>query len=863
MSAPSTISSFREFHAAECERIRRAFEATSDGRAAVRQRTALLDSIAQNLWQQYIAPEAGAPAGCALAALGGFGREFLLPHSDIDILFLHETPLPSPDFKNNVRRLCQDMWDLRLRVSPITRSLADCERLDPDNVEFTISLLDSRYLAGDRELFGRLRNQLIPRLISREWQAVVQLLSEVTHTRHTKYGNTIFHLEPNVKETPGGLRDFNVASWLAQFAAFEQENRWLEADSLFAANTREELRKAVDFLLGVRCFLHYRSGRDDNALAWEAQDAAAARGIGVEGSISTSASDWMRTYFRHAKRVSRLTTQLLEEVPGVRSSVYRQFRRWRSRVSNADFSIVEDRMFLQQSTALRDPMMMLRMFEFMAQHGVKLSTDVERRVEQALPAFTKSPPRGAELWQHLRQLLSAPHAAAALRAMHSLGVLNALIPEFQLIDSLVIRDFYHRYTVDEHTFTAIDHLHRLRSPQDEWESRYGETLAEVEYPELLYLALLLHDLGKGQPAGKHSEASVELSERTLAQFGLEPYALETVQFLVRGHLEMSATLRRDIFDAETIRAFAEKVGAPDRLKMLCLLTYADIKAVNPEALTPWKAENLWRLYIATSNYMNRSVDDERFHADQQSELIKRIAALVPKKSSQLRTFLEGLPQRYLNTHSPEQIIVHFEMASRLPREPAQIALKLSQDLYELTIMTADRPALFATIAGVLAAWGMNIIKANAFANDAGMIMDTFYFRDRFRTLELNPPERDRFKKSVAEVLAGRADLQKLLESRSKADASNPVKVNVQTRADFDNHTSSHSTLLELVAQDRPGLLHRVGSVFSEHGYNIEVALVDTEGQMAIDVFYLTSKREKLDAQQQRQLRKAILDELAD
>ena len=266
------------------------------------------------------------------------------------------------------------------------------------------------------------------------------------------------------------------------------------------------------------------------------------------------------------------------------------------------------------------------MFRFMARHGLSLSSATEHQMEEVLPSLAAAPPKGAELWHYLQEILVAPHAAEALRAMHSLRLLTLLLPEFQGIDSLVIRDYSHRFTVDEHTFVAIENLHALRKSQSKWDQRYAELLDEVEQPDLLYLALLLHDTGKGAKSDSHVTASVEIAEGCLARLDLDAPDRETVLFLIARHLDLSAALRRDIFDPDTIRMVAEKMGTPERLKMLCLLTYADIKAVNPEALTPWKAENIWQLYIGTANYMMRSAD-ERVHADADDEVMTHLRTL--------------------------------------------------------------------------------------------------------------------------------------------------------------------------------------------------------------------------------------------
>jgi len=876
-TAPSISGELRELYTQESARLRESFSATGDGRAAVAQRSELVENIVLRLWRELISPEQAVPPNFALLALGGFGRGWLFPHSDVDLLFLHAESATEEAFKDRIRRFSQELWDLRIKLSPATRTLAECDRFDPNNLEFTISLLDCRYLAGDRQLFARLRDKLIPRLVMRESQALVQRLAEVTRARHAKFGNTVFHLEPNVKETPGGLRDCNVASWLALISAMDKLRDWPEEKSLLPAPVRKQFAPALEFLLTVRCFLHFRHGRDDNTLAWEAQDEAAARRMGMAdlhpitgwgedtaGSAQGAplgAADWMRIYFAHARAVHRASIQLLEEIPAAWSSLYRQFQNWRSRLSNADFSVVDGLIFLQQPSSLQDPEMLLRTFHFLAHHGLKLSTTTEYRIEQVLPSLAATPPRGAELWLYLGEILMQPHAADALRAMHALRLLTLLLPELKVIDSLVVRDFYHRFTVDEHSFLAIESLHRLRPSQSEWDQRYAEILQELEQPELLYLSLLLHDAGKGVPGGNHIQTSLEIAEQCLNRLDLEPQERETVRFLIGNHLEMSEALRRDIFDPGTVQSFAEKVGTPERLKMLCLLTYADIKAVNPEALTPWKAENIWQLYIETANRLSRTAD-QRLHADSDAEQVARLQSLMnaPAAGRKLKSFLEGLPKRYLRSYPPADVLQHLEMAARLGSDPVQLGLKRGRHWYELTVITRDRPFLFATIAGVLTAWGMNIVKADAFSNQAGTVVDTFYFTDRFRTLELNLPEWERFQRGIKAVLMGEADLERLLRDRLRGETTG-AKVKIETRIEFDERCSAHSTLLQVIAQDRPGLLHRISSCLSRQQCNIEIALIDTEGQMAIDVFYLTSLGARLTRDHQKRLETALREEL--
>jgi len=855
----SLIGELRTSIAEESARIVRDFASTGDGAAAVAQRTRLIEDILKRLWRDLVSAEELGPCGFALVATGGFGRGWLFPYSDIDLLFLYADRSGEQTHKESIGRFSQELWDLKLKLSPASRTLSECDRFDPNNTEFTISLLDCRYLAGDRELFTRLHDKVIPKLVMRESKPLLQGLAEVTRSRHGKFGQTVFHLEPNLKETPGGLRDYNVACWLAQISAMGKLGDWSDASSL-RAPVRRQLDAALEFLMAARCFLHFRHGRDDNSLSWEAQDEAAARRIGVADAAELTAADWMRIYFGHARAVQRTVTQLLEEIPEAWSMLRRQFQGWKSRTSSPDFSVVDGLIFLQQSSSLQDTEMLLRLFHFMAHHGLKLSATTEHRIEQALPALAVAPPRGAELWLYLQETLLQPHAAEALRAMHSLRLLTLLLPELKLIDSLVVRDFYHRFTVDEHSILAIECLHKLNQSQSEWDKRYAELLSELEDPELLYLALLLHDTGKGMPGSNHVETSLEIAGRCLDRLDVESGERATVLFLIGSHLEMSAQLRRDIFNPETVAAFAEKIGTPERLKMLCLLTYADIKAVNPEALTPWKAENIWQLYIGAANYLNRSAD-QRVHGDLSDEKLARLRSLAPVMGAKFKDFVEGFPQRYLLVHSAEEVMRHMAMAEEFGHDPVQVDLRRGRHWYELTLVTKDRPSLFATLTGVLAAWGMNIVKANAFSNQAGIVVDTLYFTDRFRTLELNMSEWQRFTHSVTGVLAGSVDLDRMLGDRQRSEKHASVKVMVESRIDFDNECSSSSTLLQVIAQDRPRLLHRISSCLSQQRCNIEIALIDTEGQMAIDTFYLTSEGRKLTAELQHAVEKNLLKEL--
>jgi [protein-PII] uridylyltransferase len=855
--------------------IRRGFELNGDGLRASAARAKLVDDYVLRFWSAETAANPRLLKSVALSAVGGYGRSQLFPYSDVDLFFCVGKGTAEAA-KEAIRRVSQSLWDCGMQVSLTTRNPQECEKFDATNPEFAIALLDLRYLGGDEALFATLRDKAVGKMRAKSSGAIGVELAKLTRTRHAKYGDTLFHLEPNIKDCPGGLRDAQVCHWLKELNAAKRPER--SKPTSFEG----EFEEGLAFLASVRCFLHYRHQRDDNTLDWLAQDAAAKAKIGLPGRLrnEVDAAYWMRVYFRHARVMERC---LVREAEALNLRLESTSPTKKIRVpANSGYRLQEGSIILDEKTdginPAQEPEVVLAAFGAMSRTGTRFSQETEERIADAVPLLSANLEEGPGLWRQLCEILTGERAGRALRSMHALGVLELILPEFHGIDALVIRDAYHRYTVDEHTFVLIDTLHGLQAQTElpggpsmgEWRAKFGTMLEELQNPGLLYLAAVLHDTGKGRAGENHAAESARMAQSVLKRLEMDAYETSLVLRLIEMHLEMSAALRRDIFDAETVRTFAGKVQTHELLRMLTLFSYADIAAVHPDALTPWKAENLWRLAMSTANQLDRTVDEERVHTgmtarvaldarrigSREDEKIARMFSLHPKSRMAVEGFLEGFPERYVSTRSAETMLQHFEMTRSFAQEPFQMAFQHGNAVSEITLVTQDRPRLFAGMAAALAAWGMNVVTADAFANAAGVVVDSFRFTDTFRTLELNESERERFVASVRDLVSGKGSVEKLLSGRKRARRRSP-KVSVETKVEFDGAAASHSTLLQVIAQDVPGLLRAISATLSEAGHNVEVALIDTEGETAIDVFYLTTGGSRLDTQQERQLREAL------
>ncbi len=804
-------------------RIREEFYATGDAAAVQNQLTGVIDTLSIEAFDGTL--RKAFPKGLAMLAVGGYGRRELFPYSDIDIMILLENESLTATIKDSLSEFMRQLWDAGLRLSHSVRTVSDCAEVHDHNPELNISLLDRRLLAGDAQVQAKLEARL-PLFFTKQSHRLTKHLCQLTRARHGKHQDTLYHLEPDIKETPGGLRDLHFLHWI----------------SVLRPELRPEgpLVEPTAFLSSLRCFLHFEAAGDRNILNFEAQESVVKQPF----SLAKTPTLWMREYFSRAAAVFRETQRTLDAAEKTETSLFSNLRNMRSRISNSEFTVSSERVFLRNPAHLQsDPGTVLRLLEFVARHGVVLAAETERRLEASRGAFAEWCRTPRPLWPQLKVVLSLPHASMALRVLQNTGLMQVLFPEWEGVASLVVRDFYHRYTVDEHTLVCIEQLTALRTAQDPAMRRFSGILTEIDNPAVLLFALLYHDVGKGAFTGHHSDVSLQYALAAMQRMQVPQEEQDTVAFLVQHHLALSEVMAgRDLGDPATARAVADRVGTIERLKALTILTYADISGVNPGAMTPWRLEQLWRVYRVTQHELTRELETDRIEE-------------VPENLAARAGFLKGFPVRYLRTHLPAEIESHVKLYE-LSR-PTGVAAKLEHTggAWRATIVARDMPFLFASLAGAFSSFGLDILKAEAFSNARGLILDTFIFADPRRTLELNPSETDRLLDLLRHVATGKTDVRMLLKNRPQPEAK---RVAEAPSVEFDSEACATATLVEINTQDRPGLLYSLATAFSSAACNIDVVLIDTKGSRAIDVFYVAHQGSKLSPETQTILKERLL-----
>ncbi len=816
-------------------------ELTSDVRRAAGGRGALerysdrVDAMLRQLFADGQPPEQ-----VAVLALGGYGRRHLCLHSDIDLLVLFGGSIGAAE-ERFLRAFLHPLWDIGVVVGHQVREIDDFRTIEVDNPEFLLALLDARPVAGARALFDRFSALFhTPETHAHILTSLLQLIDE----RHARFNATLYQLEPDVKDSPGALRDLAATRTIA-----------LLTDPLLLRRGPADPARfddAEDFLLRLRSALHMETDRNQNVLSHEMQERTGDL-LGYPGSEPRQRVErLMSDYFRHARIVSRSLEWARKTAPAP---------------VGPNLGLSRDGIrFLDPIQAARDPSSWIGAFQAAINGGTEVTEEALSCIQQHVDRYRADDffPDQASRAALLAFLKPREGLYARLSEMHDCGLLGRVFPEFQAISWRVVRDFYHKYTVDEHTLLTIRNLERLSTTTDPYRQRLRNVLTELVEPELLVLSLLLHDVGKWRD-DDHATESVRMARDVLDRLHLADEQRETVLFLIKHHLRMSlVAFRRDTEDPDIVKDFAAFIGTEQRLKMLCLLTLADVSAVSPETLTPWKEELLWRLYVDTYNHLTQRYGDERIERNQAG--VNDLLAQCPSDLApqEITRFLEGLPQRYLQLFARDAIYRHVQLARGIQPDEVHLSIeRQDSSVWTLSVVTLDKPFLFSNICGVLSSYGMNIIRGHALTNPNGLVLDVFQFIDDEQFLALNADAQDRLMHVLENVVAGREDVTTRLRGRERGALAVRTGARFQPVARADNEASSRYTILDIVATNALGLLYRISRVISQHGCDVDLVLIATEGEKAIDVFHITKGGSKLTEAEQQGLTSDLLRILED
>jgi [protein-PII] uridylyltransferase len=785
------------------------------------------------------------PSPLVLVALGGYGRGELHPLSDLDLMLIYDGEM-GPYVQRVTQGLLYALWDLGLQVGHAVRSLPDCLAMARTDFPSRTSMQQARLLVGDRRLFNRFRKVLAENVYQKDFAQFLETTLTERDQRYRKFGGSPYMGEPNVKESAGGLRDIHTAMWLTSTKFGTRTLRELADKRLINGREQKTTDGALTFLWRVRNELHFLSGHKNDVLSRDIQPQIA-KNFGYTGDeLSLPVEKFMRDYYLHARVIHRVSRRLIarcRETLSRRASVQRRLRQ----EALADGLIVlDEQLHLAQADgrAFREePVRLIKVFWHSHHLGFELGVDVERAIEDSLDliddAFRASP-EARELFLGICR--SWGRTAQTLREMHELGVLGRYLPEWGALTCLVQYDIYHKFTADQHSLIAVQNLEALAPGQSPDSEGNAQVVSELERPGLLMLGMLLHDIGKGKGHG-HVAKGIPLIETLSARMGLAPEDADKVIFLVAHHLTMShVAQRRDIDDPKTIETLAGVCRTPERLRMLYLLTCADMRAVGPGVMTGWQAQILWDLYART---LTRLTGGQRERPTRES-VAQRVTEAMRGDVARtaVAAHLALLSDRYLTTTSPQRIAAHLRLLDRLA-DGGVLATELFHhpDLgsSELVVATRDVPGLFSIIAGTLASQGINILSAQIHTRADGIALDTFQVNDPFGEAVTEEARWRRTLEALRRVLRGEASVEDLLARRRAVYPSGdgvpgPPKISV------DNQISDSRTVVEVKCPDRVGLLYVITRTLSGHGLDIASARIATEIDHAYDTFYVTDRQ---------------------
>ncbi len=785
---------------------------------------------------------------CAVVAQGGYGRAEMNPWSDVDILIVYPGHL-NPYVETISERLVRTLFDAGLQAGWAVRTLRDC--LDQAERDLTIktTMLDGRYVAGSRELGSQFTEAVQDVLTRRDVDGFVRAKNAESKERHRRMGDSVFLLEPDVKEGEGGLRDLHSLLWIARVTRGIVRLEDLSEASVASPEEQNELLESREFLLRVRSSLHFFAKAKQDKLSFESQEQIAER-YGYRGSDPSRAVElFMRDYYTHAAILARTAGDIAERItaaPEPRSVTERLgARSVREGVRLVGAQLVADEAILRA-----DPVNLLRVFLDAQKAGVQLSSgtrEAVRRNCRLLDDDFRSSPEAREVFL---SILKGPDGVyRTLGDLNRVGVLGRFIPEFGRLFCMVQHDFYHIYTVDEHSLIGIRELERLREGEFATASPLlSEVMRDCERPEILFLAMMFHDLGKGY-GGNHDERGAAMVRIIGKRLGLDWDDRKALEFLVRHHLLMSTLAQsRDIDDPHLVAEFVRRVGTIDNLRSLYLLTFADMRAVGPQIWNSWRDHLLAELYQRALEVFETGAVTERNMDARVRRAHRRILdqARGEAEAAHLEAFLDSMPGGYLLSNTVERVVDHWRLYESLGNGTFRYGVfhDRRRGYSELTVVTLDQPGLFVRLAGVLSAHRLSVGSAKIATSSTGFVIDTFRIDHAGSETDASSPELwAAVRRDVEGVLNGTVDVDALVaESRRSNPPSLAVRKarqRVMTKVEIDNQVSRDYTVIDVYAADRPGLLFTVANCIYHLGLVVHSAKITTRVNQVLDVFYVT------------------------
>jgi [protein-PII] uridylyltransferase len=880
------VEQFKKFLKLQTERLRMRHRCGSGGVEVARARCSLVDMVIRRACQAAV-QDAGShiePPPFSAIALGGYGRGELAPFSDVDILFLHPAR-KAADAKRYVEKVLYLLWDIGLTIGHSYRSIDECVSMARGDLHSRTALADARLLEGDRSLFGRLVAQLDSAvyLNKREAASFVETMQLEIEARYDKFGRSVCIQEPNIKEGAGGLRDLHSITWIGHTLCGATSLDGLYARGVLGQAEYDGALRTHEFLTRVRNEAHFLAGRKSDLLTLDMQHAVA-DGLSYKGLRGLVPSEvFMRQYYTRANELHEICQAFIRraarQTTGKSSTPRRVaapglIRRYfkvtpNSRAVEAEgFEIKDGELGFAGDYVLdhTDPMIALRIFSAAQHYGVGLGEDARQVVLSVLPAvdraFRSSREAGAAFLQILER---RGRVAPALRMMQQTGFLGRFIPEFARIAFLVQHDSYHRYTIDEHGLKAVEALDLLAGVPDEKLSGLAHVFGQSRHVSSLYLAAFLHDIGKGQ-GGDHSARGVRIAQRVTRRLGLDKNKATTVGFLIANHLLMSHTSqRRDLTEDTLIVEFVASIESLDNLNRLLLLTYADISAVGPGTWNDWKGSLLWDLYHRA---VSRFTGEDEYQTDTDRIGQRVVEALGSGWNAvEVERHLSMMPERYLRAVSPENMAGHLKLIKRLATGPlvAEWRTLDAKHCSELTVSTADSAGLFARLAGTLSANGINILSADLYTREDGVVIDAFRICEVSSLHPIRERHWSRIEQKLAAAVQGDFDVAEAFEKwGSKQPHGRALKQQRKSpaRVRFDQGASTCNTVVEVSVHDEPGLAYRIASCLASLGLDINFATIGTEKERVLDIFYVSdSSGLKLSDAMLPEVEKAILETL--